>query len=427
MAEQQSGAQSKLGQLYVELGVKGLKSMLGGLNAVSAQFLLTKNAAEQFVKPIAGLSRNASSGILALEKLSAVSGMSVTNLANLQIQLKRNKVDFNEYINTLTNLQQRMNLARINKDPATLQAFQNLGINVLEMDPNKPQQVIHRVAQALKGLNGAQKAAALSLIGLSEEWVYMMDKVNQELPKNLRLTEEQTQKLAEQNDEWAKLDATTDSFIKKLAAELPIISDGIKAVTKVVENLIAFVDANREKKIDIVIDAKRKAVENFKHFIKGFNPFVNERGETVSRKEFQQNVRSGKAMHYSEEKANFITKLAHRIGTFQSDVWKEEKRRRGAEKLAKPNKAIDMYQAIDAGGSEHADVNPTPLSAGMRKPTAISNVYRNGENSYNIEVTNNITTNGDADSIVTGIEDVMNNLATTIVRNGIQLNNGVLQ
>ena len=46
----QGGAQSKLGELFVDFGTKGLGNLVKGLNKIQAQFLLTKNAGEQFVK-----------------------------------------------------------------------------------------------------------------------------------------------------------------------------------------------------------------------------------------------------------------------------------------------------------------------------------------------------------------------------------------
>lgn len=57
--DKKSGAKNEAGQLFLDFGATGLGKLVKGLNSLSASFLLTKNGAEQALKPIISMSQNA--------------------------------------------------------------------------------------------------------------------------------------------------------------------------------------------------------------------------------------------------------------------------------------------------------------------------------------------------------------------------------
>ena len=105
MADNKSGASHELGNLFVDIGSSGLGTLLKGLNSLSATFMLTKNAAQQFTKPIMDMSKNAGQGLVGLQKINAVTGLTIEQLQELQLWAKANSVDFGNYISQISNFQ----------------------------------------------------------------------------------------------------------------------------------------------------------------------------------------------------------------------------------------------------------------------------------------------------------------------------------
>ncbi len=57
MAEGNSGQSKGLGELFVEFGQKGGSGLMKTLNGISAQFLLTKNSAQQAINMVKDFSK----------------------------------------------------------------------------------------------------------------------------------------------------------------------------------------------------------------------------------------------------------------------------------------------------------------------------------------------------------------------------------
>ena len=94
MTQGNSGAQNKLGELFVDFGTKGVGGLLKNLNSVSASFLLGKNAANQFAQTITQPIKQ--TGQYAMELRNLRNQMSLTNKEAQKIQNWARKFNYNE-------------------------------------------------------------------------------------------------------------------------------------------------------------------------------------------------------------------------------------------------------------------------------------------------------------------------------------------
>lgn len=209
-----------LGELFVELGLKGLGKTLGGLNAISAQFLLTKNAAEQAIKPIIGFSKEASSRLVGYDKINAVTGLSVKRLQEMDRWAKLNNVDFNAYVGQVQGLQQSILKFR-------LEGVRNKGFDILGIDPSafdyrKPEEALRIISKRVTQLDEATGALALSYLGLDANLMYAFTHANREIDKEIALTDMQNAKLMEQNKQWNYFNDVVTQLKDKIATTGPI-------------------------------------------------------------------------------------------------------------------------------------------------------------------------------------------------------------
>ena len=94
MTQGNSGAQNKLGELFVDFGTKGVGGLLKNLNSVSASFLLGKNAANQFAQTITQPIKQ--TGQYAMELRNLRYQMGLTNKEAQKIQNWAKKFNYNE-------------------------------------------------------------------------------------------------------------------------------------------------------------------------------------------------------------------------------------------------------------------------------------------------------------------------------------------
>ena len=85
---QTGAAQSKLGELFVDIGVGGIGKTLKALNTVSASFLLTKNAAVQITKPFINMGKQALDTAVDVGKLGSTLGIAYKEAYKLKYYFK---------------------------------------------------------------------------------------------------------------------------------------------------------------------------------------------------------------------------------------------------------------------------------------------------------------------------------------------------
>ena len=240
MADNKSGASHELGNLFVDIGSSGLGSLLKGLNSLSATFMLTKNAAQQFTKPIMDMSKNAGKGLVGLQKINAVTGLTVEQLQELKLWANANSVDFGNYINQISNFQQ--NLLDIAMGRGNVTGFALLGLNPRDMDYKKPVEALEKIKKRVLQLDEATGALALRELGLSADLLYQWKRKEVQINKNLILNKQEQQSISEQNDAWQKLGATWEAATTKLIAKLPIIATWLNKLSDKIAQMPSLAD-----------------------------------------------------------------------------------------------------------------------------------------------------------------------------------------
>lgn len=229
MAEEQKQGKD-IGELFVEFGAKGLGSLLKGLNSVSASFLLTKNAANQAIKPIVDMSQKAAGTVTAWDKLSAVMGMSLKELQDIEIFTRLNNIDFSSYIGQLKTVQQKLMDIRTEQS-SDVQGLTLLGLTAYDFDPKKPLEFMDKVKQRVLSLDEVTAASALRWLGLSEDLLYAWKQQNTTFNDRLRLNDKELEKLKEQQSQWNILKTTWWAAQNKFMANQSIINDLLEKTT----------------------------------------------------------------------------------------------------------------------------------------------------------------------------------------------------
>lgn len=179
MAEEQQ--QSKgIGELFVEFGAKGLPTLLKGLNTVSASFLLTKNAAQQLIKPVVNFGKEAGNSAVGIAQLSATLGTTFLEAQKFQLYFKKYNLnegllgDLASTADMLTKVQ--MGIGGISGEFAY--AMNRMGLNWQDYDGSieSTLQLLKDVQQATSNMPTAEKRIILQSIGWNPEWLYAFEK-----------------------------------------------------------------------------------------------------------------------------------------------------------------------------------------------------------------------------------------------------------
>lgn len=220
-------AQNKLGELFVDFTSKGLGSLVKGLNTVSGTFLLTKNAAQQAIKPIMEMSKQAAQGVTMLDKASSITGMSLKELQEVELFSKLNNIDFQSYLGQIKNFQQ--NLLDIKMGQGNVKGLALLGLDPRNMDYKKPLDALSQIKERVQQVDEATGAMALRQLGLSEELLYTWKQENTDLSKNLRLTGQQMVNLKQQQENINSLNTAWGQFQNQLISNQKWINTLLKA------------------------------------------------------------------------------------------------------------------------------------------------------------------------------------------------------
>lgn len=231
-----------LGELFVELGLKGLGKTLGGLNAVSASFLLTKNAAEQAIKPLVNFSKQGGAQVMAYEKINAVTGLSIQRLEELKRWTGLNRIEFNSFVGELGKLQQ--NILQWKMTGVRNKGFDLLGIDPNSLDWQNPEKSMKQLADRAKEVaknKPAIVALAFQELGLSQDLVYAYTKANRELDTTYNTTKKQKEELAKQDELWARIQDGVTQIGLKVSADSDF-TKGLKLIKDIVDDMNREVD-----------------------------------------------------------------------------------------------------------------------------------------------------------------------------------------
>lgn len=224
--DKKSGASHELGNLFVDIGSSGLGGLLKSLNSLSATFLLSKNAAEQFVKPIIGMSQTAGKGVVALDKLRAVTGLTYDQLQRLEAWSSLNNIDFHSFIGQIQNAQKMIMEVRTGMRQMP-EGFARLGITAFDFNANNPIDFLNQVMAKLSQVDEVTRANMLDWLGLSRDLAYAIEQGNQKFDERLFLNEQELQNLRQQNDAWNTLKTTVIFAFRKWISQQGFANKGL--------------------------------------------------------------------------------------------------------------------------------------------------------------------------------------------------------
>jgi hypothetical protein len=223
-------AQNKLGELFVDFGSSGLGKLIKGMNSVSATFLLTKNAAQQVMKPIADVTKKSLATVTGWDKLNATMGLSLKELQDINIFSKLNNVDFNQYIGQIKTAQQR--LIDIQTGMSNdVQGFALLGLNPREYDAKNPLVLLDAIKKKVQQVDEVTGAAALRWFGFSDDLLYVWRQQNTTFNERLKLNDREMENLKETQTYWNSLSASWDAAQSKFISNQTWINDLLKKTT----------------------------------------------------------------------------------------------------------------------------------------------------------------------------------------------------
>lgn len=224
--ENKSAAQSKLGELFVDIGSSGLGGLLKNLNSLSASFLLTKNAAQQFTKPIINMSQTAAQGVVGLDKIRSITGLTVDELQRLQVWTKLNNISFGDFVGQIQKAQQKIMDVRTGMAEAPA-GLSKLGLTAFEFDPHDPIGFLNAIMSKVSQVDEVTGAALLRWLEFSEDLRYAWEQGNQVFDDRLILDEQELNNLRQQNSAWNTLKVTVDMAFKKWISQQEWLNKGL--------------------------------------------------------------------------------------------------------------------------------------------------------------------------------------------------------
>ena len=220
--------QSKgLGELFVEFGQKGGSGLMKSLNGISAQFLLTKNTAQQAVNMVKDFSKNALNTTVALDKFNATTGIPVEKLREWDKWLKLNNYSTEEFLGNIASVQQELLNIQSGKG-GHLKGWTLLGLDPHNFDFHKPEKALSAVLKRLQQVDEAVGAMALEELGWSKSLLYLAKQHNDLYDTRYDLDKKQTDVLREQKDLWNALSVTWDAAQQKFIANQTWINKLLK-------------------------------------------------------------------------------------------------------------------------------------------------------------------------------------------------------
>ena len=172
------GQSKGLGELFVEFGQKGGSGLMKTLNGISAQFLLTKNSAQQAVNMVKDFSKNALNTTVALDKFNSTTGIPLDKLQKWNVWLKLNNYSTEQFLGNLKSLQE--NMLDVQMGRGNLKGWTLLGLDPHNFDFKKPEEALATILKRLQQVDEATGAYALREMGLSQDLLYLAKQRNNE-------------------------------------------------------------------------------------------------------------------------------------------------------------------------------------------------------------------------------------------------------
>ena len=291
-----AGKKGQLGGLFVELGFKG-QPLLKGLDVAAGKFLLVKNAVTQAGSMIDSFVSKATSRQADFNKISLMTGFTPEQLKNWREWERINNVTEGTVAKTYANIRKMQELARQNK------GWQNLpiGYQKFHISPfQSPEDIVKQFQKIAKqqGMSAIQQTTILEEMGITPEFIALLDGVNSKVDKSTHLTQAQSDALVELNRDWITFQDTLGNVGEVLSAEVaPKLSKFIKQLTD-----LSLAVTKPEKREEIKNDVKKDA----KTFVKNYPKLLEEMLSGRSRWGFPglvlQSTKMSNALRQSNQK-----------------------------------------------------------------------------------------------------------------------------
>lgn len=177
-------AQSGLGYLFVDIGIGGAAKAIKTLNSISASFLLTKNSAQQVLKPFVDIGKEALNNSVQIGKMNAMFGFTMQEYQKLVRYFKDHSVS-ESLIGDLTKMSDQ--LTKFHKDHINtfsqeqIWAATQLGIEDITKYTGSMEDMLEltsRLQAGVKRLDTNTARMRLSQLGYSPEWLWAFRQQN---------------------------------------------------------------------------------------------------------------------------------------------------------------------------------------------------------------------------------------------------------
>ena len=231
----QSGAQNKLGELFVEFSTKGLPSLLKNLNSVSASFLLGKNAATQFADTLSKPFKEAGNTAVGIGRMANALGTTSVEYQKLANYVKKYGVG-EGIVNDVSKLQQvfqdwNAGFGGLPEGLSTAFGSDFLGLNESDYTGSLESiiQLLDDVRVKTQGINKDARNQLLRQLGISSDWGYLWDRGGFNLKDALAIPDdaiERNTKMQETiNELLISLKNLGDTLLSKIAPPLTILAE----------------------------------------------------------------------------------------------------------------------------------------------------------------------------------------------------------
>ena len=224
-----------IGELFVEFGVKGFGSMLKSLNAVSASFLLVKNAGQQFAQMLTKPIKESGNAAVEIGKMSSALGITMKEAMKLQLYFKQHNLsegllgDLTSISDMLTKVQ--LGIGGISGEFAY--AMHRMGLDWTKYDGTMESMIrlTNDVKKATAGMDANTRRVMMKAVGLQPEWSYAFERGDFNLADYKTISDEQVENLIKSQEAMNKMTAEVDQLkmhlMSKLTPAVVKISDWI--------------------------------------------------------------------------------------------------------------------------------------------------------------------------------------------------------
>lgn len=264
-------AQNQLGQLFVDIGLGGVGQTLKGLNSISASFLLTKNAAQQAIKPFVEIGKEALSSSVQIGKMNAMFGFTMQEYQKLVRHFKDHSVS-ESLIGDLTKMSDQ--LTKFHKDHINtfsqeqIWAATQLGIEDITKYTGSMEDVLELTSKLQAGVKRLDTNTArmrLSQLGYSPEWLWAFKQQDFDVRDAMTLSNSEVQAGIDLQNEINKTINDIHVILQKaLLDNAPMITDFLKNAVPVTIKLLDWLNEHIKPKAP-TSSAKERRDERLKN------------------------------------------------------------------------------------------------------------------------------------------------------------------